>query len=291
MLFFFHLFLLLSQSFNFCTPSASIKQKKLVKDSLIQTTPTVRKEFSKDTLITLTIAGHAVDVRTPNGEIKGNIIVLPGWSFTKDDWCKNSTLCTKAIEQGYRLILPEMSKSVYSGEFYPETIKDWEKFPSKAWVIKDLIPTLQKEHHILLASQKNFILGLSTGGRGVALIALANADLFTASAALSGDFDQTLMPTDRLMIGYYGNYTQFKSRWEGADNPTKQAKHWKTPIYLGHGKQDNIVPVHQTQVFYNALKKHHPKLKIKLNLPDASHDYKYWDSEVDNMLHFFSEFL
>jgi hypothetical protein len=245
----------------------------------------------KDTLITHTIAGHAVDVRIPAGKVKGNIIVLPGWSFAKDDWCKQTVLCAEALKHGSCLILPEMGKSVYSGAFYPETMKDWEKFPAKAWILKDMIPTIQQKYQVLLGSQKNFILGLSTGGRGVALIALAKPELFTASAALSGDFDQSLMPTDRLMIGYYGTYTQFKSRWEGEDNPTKQAKHWKTPIYLGHGKKDNIVPVAQTQVFYNALKKHHPKLRIKLNLPDASHDYAYWNSEIDNMLQFFEEFL
>lgn len=250
------------------------------------------REPRKDTLITLTIGGHAVDIRTPSkGDIKGNIIVLPGWSFAKDDWCAKSSLCTKALAQGYRLILPEMSKSVYSGKYYPETIKEWQKFPSKTWVVEEMIGTLQKKHAMLLSTQKNFILGLSTGGRGVALIALAKPDLFAAAAALSGDFDQTQMTTDRLMIGYYGSYLQFKSRWEGEDNPTKQAIHWKTPIYLGHGKQDNIVPVSQTQTFFNAIKKHHPNLKIKLNLPEATHDYKYWDGEVDNMLAFFADFL
>ena len=247
---------------------------------------------TQDTLKTIMIAGHAVDIRTPaKGDIKGNIIVLPGWSFSKDDWCNKSSLCTKALEKGYRLIMPEMSKSVYSGAYYPETIKEWQKFPNKVWVVQEMIPTLQKQHEILLPQQKNFILGLSTGGRGVALITLAKPDLFQAAAALSGDFDQTQMITDRLMIGYYGTYLQFKSRWEGEDNPTKQAHHWKTPIYLGHGKNDNIVPVSQTQIFYNAIKKHHPNLKMKLNLPQAAHDYKYWDSEVDNMLAFFADFL
>lgn len=277
MLFLLHLFFLLFQYSNFKTVQ-------------------YRNEPRKDTLITLTIAGHAVDIRTPStGEIKGNIIVLPGWSFAKDDWCKNSSLCQKALAQGYRLILPEMGKSVYSHEFYPETVKDWEKFPNKAWLLKEMIPTLQKKHKILLETDKNFVLGLSTGGRGVALLALAKPELFTACAALSGDYDQTQMPTDRLMIGYYGSYLKFKSRWEGEDNPTKQAEFWKTPIYLGHGRQDNIVPVSQTQIFYDAIKKHlkknNPTLKVKLHLADASHDYKYWDSEVDNMLAFFKEFL
>jgi predicted esterase len=242
-----------------------------------------------DSLTTMEIAGHWLDIHTPSGEIKGNIIVLPGWSFPRQDWCQKSSLCQKAKAQGYRLIMPEMGKSVYSSQFYPETLKDWQVFPNKAWLVEKMIPELQKDYQILLPSQKNYVLGLSTGGRGVAMLALALPDLFRACAALSGDFDQTQMPTDRLMIGYYGDYQHFKSRWEGEDNPTKQAAKFKTPIYLGHGKQDKIVPVSQTEIFYQALKKSNPKLKIKLNLVNALHDYAYWNSEVENMLKFFAE--
>ncbi|TAE46226.1 MAG: alpha/beta hydrolase, partial [Cytophagales bacterium] len=72
--------------------------------------------------------------------------------------------------------------------------------------------------------------------------------------------------------------------------PLQQAKNFKTPIYLGHSKQDNIVPINQTQLFYEALKKNQPKLKVKLNLIDGGHDYKYWNKEVENILQFFGEF-
>jgi predicted esterase len=242
------------------------------------------------TLQTLEIGGHLTDILPPKGAFKGNIIVLPGWSFSRKDWCEKASLCKKATEKGYRLIMPEMGKSVYASQFYPETLKDWQKYPNKAWLINELIPTLQKEHGILLPEQHNFVVGLSTGGRGVALMALAKPELFKAVAALSGDFDQTQMPTDRLIIGYYGSYQAFKSRWEGEDNPTKQAARFKTPIYLGHGKQDNIVPVSQTQIFYDALQKANPALKIKLNLVNAAHDYAYWESETENVLNFFGEF-
>ncbi|MCU0444665.1 MAG: prolyl oligopeptidase family serine peptidase [Microscillaceae bacterium] len=242
-----------------------------------------------DSLTTLEIGGHWLDIHTPQGNSKGNIIVLPGWSFPRQDWCQKSALCRKARAAGYLLIMPEMGKSVYSSQFYPETLKDWQVYPNKAWLVNQMIPTLQKDYQMLLPNQKNYVLGLSTGGRGVAMLALALPDLFAACAALSGDFDQTQMPTDRLMIGYYGDYQRFKARWEGEDNPTRHAAHFKTPIYLGHGKQDKIVPVSQTEIFYKALKKANPKLIIRLNLVNAQHDYAYWDSEVDNMLHFFAE--
>lgn len=242
-----------------------------------------------DSLITLTIGGHLVDVRSPKQVSKGNILVLPGWNFPRQDWCNKSSLCQKALAAGYRLVLPEMGQSVYSSQFYPETRPEWRKFPNLSWVLDSLLPTLQSQHKIFLPEQDNFILGLSTGGRGVALIALNSANIWRAGAALSGDFDQSTMPQDRLMTGYYGSFYQFKARWLGADNPQKQVDKFTTPLYLGHGTADKIVPASQTKSFYEALKKAQPDLKLVLHLPAAAHDYNYWNSEVENMLNFFEE--
>lgn len=242
-----------------------------------------------DSLKEIQIGGHWVSVVSPRS-VKGNIVVLPGWNFPRQDWCQQSSLCREALHRGYRLILPEMGKSVYSERFFPETRSDWKVFPNRAWLIEQMIPFLQDSLGVLSPAQSNYILGLSTGGRGVALLLLARPTLWKAGAALSGDFDQTQMPQDRLMIGYYGPMAQFPERWQGADNPTRQAHLFKTPIYLGHGRQDKVVPVSQTEIFYQALKKAQPGLRVKLHLTDAQHDYAYWNSEVKNMLDFFAEF-
>ncbi|NJK84110.1 MAG: alpha/beta hydrolase, partial [Saprospiraceae bacterium] len=176
-----------------------------------------------DSLQTLLIGGHLVDIMQPSGEIKGNIIVLPGWDFSRKDWCQKSSLCAQALARGYRLILPEMARSVYAAEYYLETRTDWLRYPNKIWCTDSLVPALQQRYGILLPEQKNFVLGLSTGGRGAALLSLALPELFTAAAALSGDFDQTKMPADNLMRGYYGEYSKFPERWKGVDNPVYQA--------------------------------------------------------------------
>jgi dipeptidyl aminopeptidase/acylaminoacyl peptidase len=139
---------------------------------------------------------------------------------------------------------------------------------------------------------KNFILGLSTGGRGVALITLSNNNLFTAVASISGDFDQTLMPNDKLMEGYYGPHEVNKERWLKIDNPVYMASQWNTPLYLSHGTGDKVVSVEQTKVFYNALRKQNVAPIVKLHLAtDMGHDFKYWDSEVDSVLKFFKGFF
>lgn len=240
---------------------------------------------------TLVVQGHAVDIAVPDKiPIQGNILLLPGFAFPKEDWCKKTSLCKKALERGYILIMPQMDKSNYVSKFYPETRKDWQKSPQKAWLVDTLFSYLQNKYCILLPEQNNFVVGLSTGGRGAAVCALAKPELFNAVATLSGDFDQTQIPKDKVMIGYYGDYQTFKERWQKEDNIIFQIRNWKVPVYIGHGKLDPIVPYQQSELLYQSLQRECPKVKVRYNLaPTHGHNYAYWESEVDAVLAFFEE--
>ena len=239
---------------------------------------------------TVFINNRKVLIKTPGKHKKlGVILVLPGWNFPSEDWCLKTTLCEKATENGYYLVLPEMGKSVYQESDFLETRADWKSYPTRKWVTDTMIPELRKSFSLLIENDNNFLIGLSTGARGVALITLDLPKLFKGVAALSGDYNQSIMQNDNLMKGYYGPYEKFKSRWDSIDNPFHRIKELITPIYLGHGTADKIVPPEQTKLFYQALVKVHPHLKVKLHMPEAGHDYNYWGSEVNNVFDFFSE--
>ncbi len=231
-----------------------------------------------------------VDIIVPDGEAKGDLMILPGWNLTPDQWCKNSDLCTKALAKGYRLILPEMGLSVYASNYFPQTRMDWINAPTGTWLTDTLIKHLQNKYGILLPTKKNFIIGLSTGGRGVVMTALKTAKLFKAGASLSGDFDQALTPYDNIMAGFYGDYETHKDLWATVDNPAHDAASLQVPMYLGHGLNDAVVPSNQTKIFYETLKKTNPKLKVILHISETGlHDFKYWNSEVDAALNFFEQ--
>lgn len=245
-------------------------------------------KIQQDTV--LKIGNHKVFIKVSSDTTpKGTFLVLQGWNLGAEEWCTKTQLCEKVKTKGYHLVLPDMGKSVYSSRFFPETRKDWKIFPTRTWITDTLIPELQKTYGLFEKNQRNFIVGLSTGARGVALIALDMPELFKGAAALSGDYDQTKMPSDNLMTGFYGPYASFKNRWQTVDNVLYRIKEYKVPTYLGHGKLDKIVPPQQTELFYNALKKNHPDLKVALSMPDAKHDYTFWNSEVDKFLLFFDE--
>jgi len=162
------------------------------------------------------------------------ILVLPGWNFPRTSRVENTSLVKYAEQYGYALILPEMGKTLYESSYYPQTRMKWNRVAGGQFIKDRFIPTIQQRHNLLRPGQYNTILGLSTGGRGVALIALQNPGLFVAGASLSGDFSQEHMPEDRLMTAVYGAFAKFPKRWIGteSDNPQAQVRDWQMPLYL-----------------------------------------------------------
>ena len=237
----------------------------------------------------------AYDLYIPNNYTQNSqgilpcILVLPGWNFQRTSWVENTNLVSLADRYGYALILPEMSKTLYESSYYPQTTMKWNGVPGGQFIKHIFIPTIQKRHNLLKQGQYNLMLGLSTGGRGVALIALENPKLFVAGASLSGDFSQENTPKDRLMTLLYGSFERFPQRWLGKDNPQARVDEWIMPLYLAHGTADNIVPESQSRLFYDALvKQRNGKVLVEYYpVNDAEHDYKFWGGQLPAVFKFF----
>jgi Prolyl oligopeptidase family len=251
-----------------------------------------RSDIVSASLDTTILVGRIkVDFRFPTTPSEDAILVFPGWNFRRTDVCYKSEFCREARRRGYILVLPEMLKSIYSSEFFPETRFDWRGYPALHWVTDTLIPYCRNQFHIFIQGENNFLFGISTGARGVALIAENTGTLFRAGAALSGDYDQTQMKTDKLMTGYYGPYFQFKSRWEGTDNPALHSEWVKIPLYLAHGQKDQVVPSQQSIDFYQKINSENPGKGNELHLCDTcGHNYAFWNSQTEEVFTFFKKF-
>lgn len=235
---------------------------------------------------TFTVNGRLVSIQNPK-DAAAIILCLPGWNFSRNDMCEKSTFCSIAKNKTFILIQPEMGKSIYASKVYPETRKDWASYPQLKFITDTLIPLLQTKFSLLKPGQNNFLYGISTGARGVAMIALHTDTLFKAGAALSGDYEQTRMLKDNLMNGYYGPFSKYKDRWE-EDDPYFKASKIKIPLYLAAGGKDNVVPTEQTKIFYAQLKKVNKKLDHQLHIADsAGHNYEFWGKETEAVLNFF----
>ena len=135
---------------------------------------------------TVSIAGVSVSVKSPQSSYMGDILILHGWDEGRETWCKRSRLCLKANKKGFRVIMPDMGKSVYVKKNYPETREDWRQFPSYAWLRDSLIAGLQDRFCLLSEKGQNFVIGVSAGARGAMRLIQEEPELFVAAAALSG---------------------------------------------------------------------------------------------------------
>jgi len=229
---------------------------------------------------TLYVDGHKVLLKYSPNPVRGTIVLLQGWNFPATDWCLHTNICDIALKKGYNLIMPEMGKSIFHSVTFKETRSDWRRFPTRKWLVDTLFVYLYNHFGLLNITQRNYVIGLSTGARGAVLVAMDCPFLFKGVAALSGDYNQLALPQDNLCVGYYGSFYKNKIRWKTVDNPFFQVEKLKTPIYLGHGIDDKVVPCSQTIEFYNQIKKKCPLLKVKLNTPKKGHNYQFWGTEV-----------
>ncbi len=236
------------------------------------------------------VAKGMVELRPANGKFRGDLLVLPAWGQPRDAWCQRSSFCQLATDRGFRVIMPEMGKSIYIDRAYPETREDWKNTPSYSWLRDSLIPGLQEEYCMLDPKGANFVIGLSSGARGVVKLLSDHKDLFMAGAALSGDYDPGQLIGDNIYKGFLGEYDEHADRWLEKENLITLANNIETPLYLGHGTEDPMIPFTQTRSLYDALQQNQPSLQVKLNLAAGlGESFAYWNTEIDQILGFFED--
>jgi hypothetical protein len=252
------------------------------------------KNINSIHLYSIEIEKVKIDVYIPelkNNACYKNLLVLPGWKFSRNKWFEETKLLEFINNFNYIAIAPEMNISIYESQYFQETKFKWHKKPGMLFIEEDLIPYFHKYN--LFQNQKyNMGLGLSTGARGIVLIASRNPNLLFSIGALSGDYDQTITPKDNLIRLMYGEFSQYPERWNTIDNPIFNIKKngWHSNIYIGHGLKDNIVSYKHSEHFYHFLKNGNSEKLIEYHLcNDCKHDFYYWNKELNPIFTFFEK--
>ncbi len=226
-----------------------------------------------------------MEIRDPVTPPKAVLLLLPGWNYPRTCWCDSSRVCEAALQEGYRLILVEMGKSIYASKVLPSTRQDWASYPTLKTLTDTVLPALMRGGY--LWPGRTYVLGLSTGGRGVVMLLSQTGKLFRAGAALSGDFDPHYHPRDPLLVGWYGPYNPL---WDSLDNPLRLALKIESPLYLAHGMRDRIVPVHHSAKLHAILQAERPQLRCLYETdPTGGHDFAFWEKYGLRALAFFRD--
>lgn len=226
------------------------------------------------------------------------LIVLHGYRQQPSDWENSTPVSDYADRYGFVLVCPAMSTTLYESRYYPETVNKWAPQPGGVFISKTLIEFLRKNFGLAKERGMTGIFGISTGARGALLLASQHRKLFGAAAGLSGDYDSESLKNDRLLVSVYGYYETNTERWEEEVNILKLAENLKkTPVFLGHGTCDAVVPPPQTALLADRLKHlsgdkgGYEVIVDREKSVGAGHDWRYWGSLVPEVFAFFDQKL
>lgn len=229
----------------------------------------------------------ATQIKYPDGEPQGTIMMLKPYNNDFDDWCFSTDFCSKALQENYVLIIPNFGNTLYQFRHYNETIFDVRKFPDLLWITESYIPDIQSLFGLLLTGQRNFVAGLSSGGRGAILIANSLPDIFVGTASVSGYFNIPEYRNLSMFTDAYGDYDSFTERWEN-ESFLIDRDNYSVPTYIAHGQSDFIVKHAYSMQLIEIIRGISEEVLIENSFPvGESHGFAYWKKETDNILDFF----
>lgn len=239
----------------------------------------------EDTTFKIKRANYDVNVyllANNNFFTRGTVILLHGWDLSPLSWCDQTSFCNELLSMGYHVIIPDMGKSVYASQYYPETIETMAMYPQLPFVLDTLLPFLQDSIHILNSSHNNFLIGYSMGARGALAIAENTENIFSRLVLISGEYDQTLVPEDNILTMYFGSYQQFPERWEGKDNLLRNIDKLNIPVLILHGQNDDVISAIQSDTLAKVLENKN-KFYIKTIYNNYGHDFDFVQKTVKDV--------
>jgi S-formylglutathione hydrolase FrmB len=222
------------------------------------------------------------------------LILLPNYGKGMTEWEKLSAVKRYANERGYILVCPDMGKTVYENDYFPETTITWHELPGGRWISAALIPWLRETFAICLTRENTGIAGVGMGARGAMLAAAKNPEIFGFAGGISGLYDASSISRNTTFVSMYGPYKEFKERWETVDNIITIAGNLAdTCIYMGHGKRERGSPIELSQIVLiklAQLRKQAPgKFQYKFTVHDWGDDWQLWNKFLEEMFVQFDE--
>jgi S-formylglutathione hydrolase FrmB len=228
----------------------------------------------------------------PDGYAKVNeryttVYLLHGYNQNYTDWIKQTDLVKYAASYHFIFISPDAKNSWYSNSITQKN-SNYEDY-----IVKDLIPFVDKKYRTAPTKTHRAIVGLSMGGYGAAKLALKHDSLFFFAGCLSpaihvpfGLEDSAIlarrskgsMQSIRDIFGAVRN-----SYWDENDVflLAQKADTATVPFfYLAVGSQDKLIEILElTHKFAVTLRNKH--IPFEMHETSGAHDWKFWDKEIE----------
>ncbi len=228
-------------------------------------------------------------VRTPVGYERDHgsrryplVLALHGWGHSAAQFKKDGELGRMADESGVVIAVPDMGKTVYETQFYPETRGAWASVPGTRWIGEVVLPFMRANYAVFPERAQTSIVGYSTGGRGALLVAESYPE-FGFAGSLSGTFDLFALEPNtgeyRIHANVYGDRKRFGTRWSKDDGVSKELapKLLHVEVFLAHGAEDKTVLFGQSETMARVLKAAGGAV-THATVKGAGHDWAFWNT-------------
>ena len=245
------------------------------------------------------ISGAVVQIYFPRDYVKGKkyrtIIALHPSDKNERDWESSGV---ESFADRYKMVIvcPAMKRSVYENSFYPETSYKWNVIPGGKFIGETLIKFLNSNFSLASKRESTGIMGAEAGAHGALIVACYYPNRFKSAAGISGFYDPTAMPNNKMIEAVYGSYKMFQDRWENEASPLTLAEKLKgVHVFLYHGlKYDSYQP-EQSRVMAIRIK------QLQKKFSDYSITYKenkggskgwiHWSYQVSDIMNFMNDNL
>lgn len=215
------------------------------------------------------------------------VYLLHGYTGDYSDWMSMIPVERYAEKYGFAIVMPHGYNSWYMNIPHGPQVETYiaEELPA---AMEALLPVSEK-------ASERFIAGLSMGGTGAVHTALVYPDQYRAAASASGVFSkdafhkqyrngtpEELEAIDRMDFAWQGRpdiLELYRIRLSSGEH---------IPEHLClYGTEDDMLPFQYRQLGDIVRKYNAP---VQMRCRSGGHDFKFWDSAIQEMLQWFSSF-
>ncbi len=157
----------------------------------------------------------------------------------------------------------------------------------ESYIVKELIPFIDKNYSTIAKREGRGITGLSMGGHGALYLAIRHQDVFSVAGSMSGGVDIRPFPGSWGIIQRLGSYDEYPERWE--QNTVMGMLQLIKPKSLGL-----IIDCGTADFFYEINCKLHSEMEYR-NIPHdfisrpGGHTWDYWANAIKYQVLYMAE--
>lgn len=223
------------------------------------------------------------------------IYLLHGLTGHFDNWTNNTKLAEYAARYNYIIVTPEGDNGWYTDS---ATVPN-DKYES--YIIKELIPEVEKNYRALTDRKHRAIAGLSMGGYGSLKFGMKYPQMFVLAGSFSGALPAASWSAKTLGNSWKALTDSITSIYGEDDSQTRKEndiykfakeispeKLKELPfLYLDCGTEDFLIqPNREFQAILIEKKIPHEFRQLP-----GKHDWKFWDSQVQEFLELSEQFM